>query len=91
MSGTGDAEDPDRDAHLADLADDLSRRLQSGEGLDPSGLAGPAAEWAMPILALLPTMRGLIRLGREGGGSGADRDDRGPSNPTTSETPLEPR
>jgi eukaryotic-like serine/threonine-protein kinase len=52
------------DPRLADLAEEITRRLQSGEAVDVDAYAKLHPDRVGPIRALLPTMHDLIELGR---------------------------
>jgi hypothetical protein len=52
------------DPALAELADEVARRLLRGESVDPSSYDALHPGESGPIRALLPTMEGLAELGR---------------------------
>jgi serine/threonine-protein kinase len=52
------------DPVLAGLAEQVTRRLQSGEVVDPDDYADQYPSWAGPLRGLLPTLHSLAALGR---------------------------
>lgn len=52
------------DPALAELAEEITRRLQSGEAVEADAFATLHPELADPIRELLPTMHDLMELGR---------------------------
>jgi hypothetical protein len=52
------------DPVLAGLAELVTRRLQSGEAVDPDDVAAQYPAWAGPLRGLLPTLQSLAALGR---------------------------
>ena len=55
---------PDPNPKLADLTEDITRRLQSGESVDIEAYAISHPECAVSIRALFSTMNDLIDLGK---------------------------
>jgi hypothetical protein len=66
---------------LADLADEIVGRLQSGEPIDVDAYTDRHPECAGPIRALLPIMTHLIDLGRSL--TAQSRRDRQPDHPSS--------
>ena len=51
------------DSSLVDLVDEVIRRIQAGEAIDPEALAGDDPQRAKQIRQLLPTLEKLADLG----------------------------
>jgi hypothetical protein len=63
----------DPDTTLAELTEEITRRLQSGESVEAAAYAKQHPEWVGPISELLPTLHELVDLGRSvGRGRGLD-------------------
>ncbi len=59
-SGRGDETNP----LLAELTEEITRRLQAGEVIEPDAYAAQHPDCAGTLRELLPTMEHLIELGR---------------------------
>lgn len=66
MTDRGDTPPPgsDVDPALSELTEEITRRLLSGEPVDLEAYAGRHPGFAGSIRELLPTMHGLVELGR---------------------------
>jgi eukaryotic-like serine/threonine-protein kinase len=70
------------DSSLVDLVDEIIRRVQAGEAIDPDALAGDDAQRAEQIRQLLPTVEKLADLG-----GSATSDLTGAPSPATDASP----
>jgi hypothetical protein len=73
----------DADTTLAELTEEITRRLQSGESVEAATYANQHPEWVGPLSELLPTLHELVDLGKSvRRGRGLEPD---PFRPTTRE------
>jgi serine/threonine-protein kinase len=56
--------DVDPDPALAELAEEMTRRLQSGERVDVEDYVARYPDWAGQIRRLVPVLRGMVEIGR---------------------------
>jgi serine/threonine-protein kinase len=56
--------DADLDPALAELAEEITQRLQAGETVDVDDYAARHPEWADPIRRLMPVLREMADLGQ---------------------------
>jgi serine/threonine protein kinase/tetratricopeptide (TPR) repeat protein len=56
--------DVDTDAALAELAEEMTRRLESGERVDVEDYVARYPDWAGPIRRLVPVVRGMVEMAR---------------------------
>ena len=61
------------DPELAELAEEITRRLQAGDVVDPEDYAARHPEWAGSIRRLMPILREMADLGRSVVGAGDER------------------
>ena len=59
-----DGELIDTERMLAEVTEEIARRLQSGESLEVDAIADQYPHSAGPIRELLPTLNDLVELGR---------------------------
>jgi hypothetical protein len=59
--------EPDEYSALAALAEEITRRLERGESVDPVEYQQAHPELAAPIRGLIPTLHTLVDLGRATG------------------------
>jgi eukaryotic-like serine/threonine-protein kinase len=72
------------DPGLAELAEEITRRLQAGDVVDPEDYAARHPEWAGSIRRLMPILREMADLGRSVVGAGDERPLR-----ASGESPIE--
>jgi hypothetical protein len=86
--GTRVPANPDGNPRLAELTEEITRRLQAGETFDAEAYVAQHPDCAGPIRDLLPTMHDLVELGRAvaRGRQGGPRSDR--SHSPTRKDPL---